>query len=70
MPAMSGIIKRVVRAFIGCLPAARAVFRLEEGGSKAQKGLDRALWRLFRMLFAAGDMRQLGPERIRQLIRL
>jgi hypothetical protein len=57
MPAMPGIIKRVVRAFIKCLPAARAVFQLEEGNSEAQKGLDRALWRLFRVLLAAGDMR-------------
>ena len=35
MSVMLGIIKRVVRAFIGCLPAARAVFRLEEGDSEA-----------------------------------
>jgi hypothetical protein len=70
MPAMSGIIERVVRASIRYLPAARAVFRLEEGNSETQKGLNRALWRLFRVLFTAGDMRQSGPEKIRQSIRL
>jgi hypothetical protein len=65
MPAMPGVIERVVRASIGCLPAARAIFRLKEGSNEAQKGLDRALWRLLRVLPAARDMRQSGPERIR-----
>jgi hypothetical protein len=43
MPVMPGVIERVVRAFIKCLPAARAIFRLEESNSETQKGLDRAL---------------------------
>jgi hypothetical protein len=43
MPVISGIIERVIRAFIGYLPAARAIFRLKEGGNETQKGLDRAL---------------------------
>jgi hypothetical protein len=54
---MPGIIKRVVRASIKCLPAARAIFRLEEDNNETQKGLDRALWRLLRVLPVAGDMR-------------